>query len=160
MLQDLKDSNNWSSKNTKIPRRSKFIQSYSKISKCVQQYVWFSWIYLGFKDFMISKIYQDATIVFPFFQTIEIGDCSGHIQKITIVIMIFARSNIDRQDFCWKVLIPYYQKSISCFLADIDHIFKIFKNCLHGYFSFSGAHLSNSFKQWIFEIVRYVKQQY
>ena len=28
----------------------------------------------------------------------------------------------------WKILIPYYQNSISCFLEDIDPIFKIFKN--------------------------------
>ena len=26
--------------------------------------------------------------------------------------------------FCWKILIPYYQMSISCFLIDIDPRFK------------------------------------
>ena len=37
--------------------------------------------------------------------------------------MLFARSNTDHQDFCWKILIPYYQNSMSCFLVNIDVIF-------------------------------------
>ena len=39
----------------------------------------------------------------------------------------------------WKISIPYYQISMSCFLADTDPIFKIFKNLLDGS---SGWHVS------------------
>ena len=41
--------------------------------------------------------------------------------------------NIDRQDFCQKILIPYYQHSVSCFLVDIDPISKTSTNVLHGF---------------------------
>ena len=43
--------------------------------------------------------------------------------------MFFARSNIDRQDFCWKILIPYYQNLISCFLVDIGPILPKIHSC-------------------------------
>ena len=43
-------------------------------------------------------------------------------------------------------MIPYYQMSISCFLIDIDLIFKIFKNLLHGSSGLSAPVFSKTLK--------------
>ena len=75
--------------------------------------------------------------------------------------MFFAHSNIDRQDFCWKILIPHYQSSFSCFLIDIGPILpkshlcflvdigpisKISENFWNESSSFFGARFFNMFK--------------
>ena len=44
----------------------------------------------------------------------------------------FKVSKIPSFKVFWYMLIQYYQKIISCFLEDIDPIFKMFKNCLNG----------------------------
>ena len=42
-------------------------------------------------------------------------------------------------------MIPYYPNSISCFLEDIDPIFKMFKNCLDGSPGSFGTYLFETF---------------
>ena len=58
--------------------------------------------------------------------------------------------------FRWRILIQYYQISISCFLEDIDLIFKIFKKLLDESSEFVGLRLFQTCqKQHDVQIVRF-----
>ena len=59
---------------------------------------------------------------------------------------------------CWKVLIPCYHNSISCFLEDIDPIFKIFKNLLDGSSGLFGPRLFHCpFQSFDFHLLNFQK---
>ena len=73
MLQGRKGSNKY---RLKIPR----FHAHPKLFKQIQykKNVRFIWIYLGFEDFDISKIYPESTIAFLLFsKTIAIDECFG-----------------------------------------------------------------------------------
>ena len=56
----------------------------------------------------------------------------------------------------WKILVPCYQISISCFLIDIDLISKISKNFSNESSSFFGARLFQNWQKWISENLRFI----
>ena len=106
-------------------------------------YFRFTRIYSGFKIIKIFHDFKDFIEIPPCYvsvldpPTIVKGDCFGPTEQSLLRPPPFPKfPNIDRQYFCWNILIPYYQKSISCSLADIGPISKIFKNVSNGSSSF------------------------
>ena len=102
MFQDLKDSKKWSSKNTKIPRRSKHIQTYSI---CFQAYSRFTRIYLCLK---IIRNYSRFIEIPPscfsvFIKTVEIEDCFGPTKLEILVFVAPSLSKICKLLDCQKV---------------------------------------------------------
>ena len=62
-----------------------------------------------------------------------------------------SRRDSETFNIYWNPLFPYYQMSISCFLEDIDPIFKISKNLLDGSSEIVGLVFSNIFKNINFQ---------
>ena len=101
MFDDLKDSKIWSSKNTEIPRPSKFVVQ--KHSVVFQKYGWFNRIYLCLK---IIHNYSRFTKISPsqnfvFLKTLGEANCFGP-KKITIYLWCPGGH---------KILIPKLSKS-------------------------------------------------
>ena len=90
-----------------------------------------------FKDF--SRFHHSAL---PFlFKTL--GDTNCFWPTINLLFNFFILSFQHwPSGSCWKIIIPYYQKSISCFLVDIGTTSKIPEHFLDGSSSFFGARLS------------------
>ena len=86
---------------------------------------------------------------FPFYSTRSLTLIVLDTPKITSIMIppgFRKLANIDRQDVCWEIRIPYYRNSISCFLVDIGPISKIFKILLTDLHQLSVPVVSNNLK--------------
>ena len=170
MFQDLKDSENWSSENTKIPRPSKIVLKKQHILKTIFDLIGFTYV-LGLSTIMEDLLRFHHRIFHFYLKRSEIPIVLDPIKQLfmfgapqafqifkhwpsglSLLIPFFIDPQITKKHvmFCNRYWY-HISKMPFMFSVDIGLISKSFKILLDGYSGFFGARLFQTFA-FLFEI--------